>query len=342
MARISSSRFRPGPRLALLQTDFRQELKNHPDFRVIMATLERLVIKAGEQTPRPDLIVWPETSYPVGMVRIDPELPESEFRTQAYRFDPEMTVSDWRDRHDRGMQELPAFAALFDRPMVVGTSSYHFRPGGMDRLNSAIVVRPSAIDAVGYHKQALVPFGEYIPFVETLPWLLKFTPYTDGYIPSLSFGNGPRTLNIDGTRYAPIICFEDTIPHIVLGFFADNRPDVLLNLTNDGWFRGTAEHQAHLAISVFRSVECRTPMARAVNTGISALIDGNGRIRKTMARETSGVLTVEVPLDGRSSLYIRFGDWLPLTCLAITIGLFPLAVVRLLRSPPLAQVNIVG
>ena len=85
---------------------------------------------------------------------------------------------------------------------------------------------------------------------------------------------------------------------------------MLINLSNDGWFHGSAELDMHLAIGVFRAIENRVPLARAVNTGLSALVDGNGEIRESLAKECKGVLSVTVPLDRRTSYYSQWGDWL--------------------------------
>ncbi len=338
--RLSTARFRPGPRLALLQTDFPQVLKNGTSIEAILTTLNRLVHKALDQSPRPDLIVWPETSYPIGIVQIDPALSVSRFTQLIHQLDPDSTPMNWRDRQEAGLMGLKTLTEEGGVPMLVGTATYDFRTSGLARYNSAVLFEPGRPALVSYHKQALVPFGEYIPFVESMPWLLKLTPYTDGYVPSLSPGSGPVLVKSQGVRYAPIICFEDTIPQVVRAYFDPRRtsqPDVLTNLTNDGWFRGTAEHRTHLAISVFRCVETRRPMVRAVNTGISALIDGNGRILDTLARETSGVLQIQVPLDDRRSLYAITGDWLPLLCLVSTILLFPLGIFSQRHPSVLAQ-----
>ena len=107
----------------------------------------------------------------------------------------------------------------------------------------------------------------------------------------------------------------------------------------------------HLAISVFRAVENRVPLARAVNTGISALVDGNGRIVERLAKgggpiARDEVLTVRVPLDDREALYSSWGDWLAWGCLAVSVGLVPIAIWRGLRgrhqTAPLAQSPLVG
>lgn len=344
--RLASSRFRPGPKVALLQTDFPQELGNGPKLAEVLSTIDRLVTIALKAPARPDLIVWPETAYPIGVVRIDPALSEGDFAAMARRIDPRSTPADWRDRRDRGSGELTMLADATAVPMLIGTATYDFGKSVADRYNSAVLFRPGSKEPESYHKQALVPFGEYIPFVEAMPWLLALTPYQDGYVPSLSPGRGPKVFSSNEVRYAPVICFEDTLPGTVRGFFAGdnagNPPDVLLNLTNDGWFRGTPEHGVHLAISVFRAVECRTPLARAVNTGISALVDGDGRILNTLEAETSGVLSVQVPLDPRGSLYLLAGDWLPAACLLVTLGVVLFGGMRIRQPALLAHPACVG
>jgi apolipoprotein N-acyltransferase len=87
------------------------------------------------------------------------------------------------------------------------------------------------------------------------------------------------------------------------------EPDVLVNLTNDGWFWGSSELDMHLACGVFRAVECRKPMLIAANTGFSAWIDGSGRIRCRGPRRDTAVLRVEPRADPRRSPYLIWGDW---------------------------------
>lgn len=344
--RLTTAPLRRGPRVALLQSDFPQELKNGIGMGEMLARLERLVVQAGHDEPRPDLIVWPETAYGLGFVTIDPGLSESALTRQVKRYLPESSPEDWRDRQARSTRELKALTDEFGIPMVIGAPSYEFAKTGLLRRNSAALFRPGGAVSEQYHKQALVPMGEYIPFLDAMPWLLALTPYTDGYVPSLTHGTGPLVFESAGVRYAPIICFEDTTPHLVrasaLAKSENGRPDILLNLTNDGWFRGSAEHQAHLAISVFRCVECRLPMARAVNTGISAIIGGDGRVIAQLPAQAEAVLSGFVPLDGRPSLYRLIGDALGLTCLIATIASLILSFVYPRRVASLAQAPIVG
>ena len=327
--RLAFSHFRKGPTLALIQTDFPQELKNTASAEEVLDTVGRLVGEAMHAEHPPDLIVWPESSYPPGVVRIDPKTSPEAFVRQAEQLGHGLTPAQWQKRRDETDADLRRVADMNRIPMMVGTITYDFSDLGLNKYNSAILVEPDRAIQHRYHKQSLVAFGEYIPFLKVLPILLRLTPFTDGYVPSLSAGLRPISMESRGVRYAPLICFEDTVPDLARqSASGKNPPDVLVNLTNDGWFRGSPEHQAHLAVSVFRSVECRVPLARAVNTGISALIDGDGRIRETIPRETTRVLNVSVPLDDRSSLYLAGGDWLPLGCSAVTLGLIPLAFLR--------------
>ena len=106
------------------------------------------------------------------------------------------------------------------------------------------------------------------------------------------------------------------------------QPDLLINLSNDGWYPGSSELEMHLAIGVFRTIEHRVPLARAVNTGFTALIDGNGEIRARLPKNVEDQLVVQVPLDDRTTWYSRWGDWLGVSCLAVTIGWIPMGLVR--------------
>src|SRR5205807_499391 len=125
--------------------------------------------------------------------------------------------------------------------------------------------------------------------------------------------------------------YEDTDPSLARQYVApgdEPAVDFLLNLSNDGWFNGTSEHEEHLAICRFRAVECRRSVARAVNMGISAVIDGNGRVTALAgatwaeSKKVAGVVTATVPIDRRGSVYTAWGDWLPAACwLLIGAGL---------------------
>ena len=121
-------------------------------------------------------------------------------------------------------------------------------------------------------------------------------------------------------RAAPSICYENVLSHFIRrqvnSLAADGKePDLLINLTNDGWFWGSNELDLHLMCAVFRAVECRKPFLVAANTGFSASIDGDGRVLQQGPRHAKGMLVVEPQLDQRRSWYLEHGDWFAGTCL---------------------------
>ena len=239
----------------------------------------------------PDLIVWPETMFPMGYVEIEDGLDRAEFARQVASINPDGSPPWWRRRAAEGPEILGQWVELTGVPMLFGINTYHFRREGLGRYNTALLMRPGGGGVQMYHKLHLVPFGEYVPLVETVPWVLALTPFDADRMPGLQPGPGPTALEVGPWRLAAAICFEDSVPQVARALVAgngDRPPDVLLNLSNDGWFRGTAAHRLHLANSVLRAVELRVPVARAVNTGISAVIDGDGRVLEALARGGRG------------------------------------------------------
>lgn len=335
-ARMQTAAFRPGPRIALLQSNIRQELKMARDEQVILATYARLIEKARADPKKPDLIVWPETSYPYRYIRIDPTVAEARMAEMIRKVAPSDTPDLWRKAMSLVADGLHDWTNHAGVPMLIGATTNDVTPNGLNRYNSALLFRPGSREVDSYHKLHLVPFGEYVPLLQTLPWLTRLTPYNGDFVPSLTFGPGPSWFDLNGLRYSTAICFEDSVPEVTRRFFAEapkgHQPDVLLNISNDGWFQGSAELDTHLAVCVFRAVENRVPIARAVNTGISALIDGNGRIRTRLGKLKEGLLTVDVPLDDRRSFYSATGDWFALGCLAMAIGFLPVARIKSRRE----------
>jgi apolipoprotein N-acyltransferase len=330
--RVSNAPFRDGPTLALLQSNIERRHKLKGDPQKIIARFAALVEQAVAQRKLPDLIVWPETAYPYGYIAIDSKIVPATLERQVHSISPTIAVDKWVEGKKAIEDELHQWADMTKAPMLVGISFYDHRLGSLEKFNSAILFSPEVAQIHFYHKMHLVPFGEYIPFIDIMPWLSILTPYHGGRLPRLSFGHEPGLIPLKDYLLAVTICFEDTVPQVINRFFdgtaGTRQPDVLVNLSNDGWFHGSAELDMHLAIGAFRAVEHRVPLARAVNTGFSALVDGNGEIQSYLAKDTEGVLAVTVPLDDRQSLYSRLGDWLGLSCLAVTIGLVPLGIFR--------------
>jgi apolipoprotein N-acyltransferase len=318
--RLTTAQFRPGPRLALLQSNIQQvyDLEKRLSEEQILAVYRGLIETLAERPEVPDLIVWPETSYPYGFVQVHPQLGPEELLRQIKRLHPDGTIAMWRDKDERVRHQLHGWTDHIGIPMMVGSVLYDFTPKGISRYNAAILFQPGQKAVQSYAKLRLVPFGEYVPLLETLPWLTILTPYRGERVPTLAHGIAPSWFELKGYRLAAAICFEDTLPDVVRRFFAEapggRQPDLVLNLSNDGWFQWSEELETHLASSVFRAVEHRVPLARAVNTGISALINGNGSIYAQLPKNTGQVLCGVVLLDDRTSFYSAWGDWLARLC----------------------------
>ncbi len=288
--RRSQAKFEPGPRVAMIQGNFVSSMKHdESEHSKIFTTHDVLTGYAVRH--KPDIILWPETMFRWPLVDADPDLSEDDLRRVA----PNVPVESWRDPYVRN--SLTEMSQRSGASMVIGLDRFQADPSGLKHFNSAALITPDRGVISSYDKMHRVIFGEYIPLKETFPWLAGFTPMPEDF--GISAGRGPVSFlcgNLPGRVWnvAPIICFEDTVPHLVRDVvrkcdLRDHhnryRPDVahlacLLNLTNDGWFHGSSELDQHLITASFRAVECRMPMVRAVNTGISAVIDGDGVIRE--------------------------------------------------------------
>lgn len=195
-----------------------------------------------------------------------------------------------------------------------------------DVFNSAYFLNPAGEWSGVYHKRQLVIFGEYIPLVDYLPFVKWFTPITGGY----TSGREIRRFRFEQTQIAPLICFEDTFPHHVREH-VDVDTDLLVNLTNDGWFGQSAAQWQHLASAAFRSVENGLPLLRCCNNGITCWFDANGAMRDIF-RDASGseygggFINWEIPFAsakarGAATFYNRNGDWFGWSCVGVTVVL---------------------
>lgn len=155
-----------------------------------------------------------------------------------------------------------------------------------------------------YDKHHLVPFGEYLPLKNLLRavGLSQLAPFEEGFTP----GAGPRTLSVGGPSFSPLICYEAIFPGAIHP--KDNRPEWLVTVTNDAWFGDTSGPRQHLDQARLRTIETGLPMARAANTGISALIDARGVYRERLKLYTSGRIDAALPAPLAPTLYARAGD----------------------------------
>jgi len=222
--------------------------------------------------PRPDLVIWPETAVPILLEDAGPMLAQ--------------------------------IGAAVGAPVLLGIQRFE----GMRLMNSALVIGPDGAQRGLYDKHHLVPFGEYVPFGDLMA---KFGIY--GFAASegqgYSAGPGPLLLDLGPKigRALPLICYEAVFPQDVNA--APERPDLLVQITNDGWFGEISGPYQHLVQARFRAIEQGLPMVRVANTGVSAMIDPQGRVTAEIGLNTAGWVDAALSEPKGPTLYGRTGDW---------------------------------
>jgi apolipoprotein N-acyltransferase len=289
-------------------------------------------LRARDEHPDLDLVIWPESMFTAGLPDLIVEgdvapPPEAGMTATEYQDRLRKVTTHFENKSFDVSQHVNTLVQGDDVrrlqvALLVGTETLHYDSQPPRRYNSAILIDPSGQVVDRYYKMHRVMFGEYVPLGDLLPWLYKLTPLPEG----LTAGDSPRVFSVAGFRLSPSICFESTVPHLIRRQVAEltrqnAAPDLLVNVTNDGWFWGSNALDLHLACGVFRAVENRRPFLVAANTGLSAFVDGNGRIVRQSPRRATDRIYAEVRRDGRHGLYQIAGDWPAAACLAFCLGL---------------------
>ena len=194
-------------------------------------------------------------------------------------------------------------------------------------------MNPSGEVKQRYFKMHRVMFGEYIPLGDWLPWIYSLTPMSSG----LTAGERPETFVVNQVTFAPNICFESTVPHLIRGQLKeltnqDRRPDVMVNVTNDGWFWGSSILDLHFACGVFRAVENGRPHLIAANPGISGWVDAKGRLLHKSPRRERDVIIAEVESSNIQTLYGRVGDVLAWMCVSACLLALGIEIIEIRRN----------
>lgn len=185
-------------------------------------------------------------------------------------------------------------------------------------FNSLYAFGPNGAPLAVYDKSHLVPFGEYVPFAGLLK-RLGITKLTEGEL-GFTSGNGRHLYAVPGApAITPLICYEAIFPGAVTA--PEGRPGWFVNVTDDSWFGPWAGPAQHLLTARMRTIEEGVPMARAANTGISAMIDARGRITGKLGLNQVGVIDMPLPVALAATPYSRFGDWGFVVLLIIGAGL---------------------
>lgn len=284
-------------RVGFVQGNVPQDLKFDPEeAHGILETylnLTAFLAGGGAGNGCPDIILWPETATGTGIFQ------------------------------DRALTEAVS-ATMRDARFSLMMGSIDVEKGRF--YNSAVLFLPQEGGYRVYRKERLVPFGEFVPLRGWMPWLANLAGMPGDYSP----GDGSDAVMEAPAESGPVdmgllICFEDTLPGLARRR-AEMGARVLVNLTNDGWFRDSPGAWLHVANAVFRCIETGLPMVRCANTGVSCVIEPTGRIPEIPLRDgdrvvgLSGAFAREVllPVPPGPTPYMRWGHLFPLCCLALT------------------------
>ncbi|MDQ2868348.1 MAG: apolipoprotein N-acyltransferase [Verrucomicrobiota bacterium] len=267
---IHTSKNRPPTRvlhIAAIQAGIPREEKFDPSFTdKIFAKFQRLTEIAEQTSAHLDLIIWPESALPAPV------------------------LSD-----QRSFDFVSGLARSANVDFLIGSID-------VDRehvYNAAMLFAPDAPVQL-YHKIHLVPFGEYVPLRHSFP---LFATIAGDQVPEdFNFGTDYTVFQLSGdrARVAPLICFEDTVGELARQFVLRGA-QLLVTVTNDGWFLRSAGSRQHLANAIFSSVELRRPMVRAANTGVTCFVNDLGRVTQIL-RDDRGSIFEEGTLVGEANI----------------------------------------
>ena len=230
----------------------------------------------------PDLIVWPESPAP--------------FQTN----DPIFQTA------------IGQLAQQSNAWLVIGSI-------GVDNAqtfyNSASLIAPSGAWEGRYSKIHLVPFGEYVPF----PSVFSFASGLTQAVGNFSRGTARAPLQAGDKKLGVFICYESIFPNEVRQL-VDQGGQVLINISNDGWYGDTGAWAQHLNQARVRAIENQRWLLRATNTGLTASIDPYGRVVAQLPRKTRAALAAPYALTNVTTFYSRHGDWFAYMCAIISVG----------------------
>lgn len=255
---------------------------------------------------RPELIIWPETATP-GFVLKDINL----------------------------LQRITHLIREANTYFLIGSSEYPKLQKGPSKFgkfgNTALFFSPDGKVVGQYLKIRLLPFGEYLPYEETVPWSWIDVPKVNPTLPGGEF----TIFQCSTFRFGTPICWENLFPELPREF-VKRGAQFLANITNEAWFDRSVGPQHYVISSVFRAVENRIYVVRCANTGVSCFIDPHGRITGKVQKDgkdtlIEGYLTRPVYLSDERTFYTRHGDVFAYLCLLISVVMTGVSLVGVKR-----------
>jgi len=273
-------------RISLVQGNIPQDIKWDPAFvEATVVVYERLTRSVANHGT--DLVIWPESALPL--------------------FYQDDAVYAGR---------LRAMAKELETSLLFGSPAYEREKGRVRYLNSAFLITAEGRDGGRTDKLHLVPFGEYVPLGKLLPFVSKMVVGIGDFVP----GKALKPLQTNVGPVGVLVCFEGIFPELSRRYVAAGSR-LLVNITNDAWFGRSSAPWQHLAMTVFRAVENRVPVARAANTGVSTFISSRGETEQATDLFVEAATRGEVRLgSGRPTIYGRVGDLFAWVCLLASCG----------------------
>jgi len=268
---------------ALVQGNVDQGLKWDSRYRwSIIDRYRSMSLEAAQE--KPDLIVWPEAATP--FFYQEPGQPR---------------------------ELVSALPRQTGAHLLFGSPAYEYRDEERVSFNSSYLLDPDGRELGRSDKVHLVPFGEYVPLKPLLPFVNKLVVGIGDFKPG-----DLQPLALNGSELGVLVCYEAIFPELAREY-VNRGADLLVNITNDAWFGRSSAPWQHLAMSRFRAIENRVWMARAANTGVSALIGPSGRVVVQGGLFNEQIVKGDVGLGARPTLYRALGDVLPWGCLLLTV-----------------------
>jgi apolipoprotein N-acyltransferase len=244
-----------------------------------------------EKPVTPDVIIWPESPAP------------------------------FLDKDPRLLTPLRDLAVYMHAPVIAGTTSLDAHGDRFDMYNSALFVRPDGTVAGRYDKIHLVPWGEYIPFKNFFSFAKNLTQQAG----DMTHGWRRVVFSSGGHRFGVFICYEEIFGDEIR-LFAKQGAQVLVNISNDGWYGDTCAPWQTLNMSRMRAIENRRWLLRDTNTGITTVIDPYGRLTASVQRHALTSLAARYGYRSDQTFYTIHGDLFAYLCGIITLGIIAVTV----------------
>ncbi len=264
----------PVSSVGIVQGNIDQSVKWDPQYQSQTVDTYLKLSKAIVEAKQTDILIWPETALPLF-------------------YQDNSTLS----------RRVDSFIQTTETPLITGAPAYKRNASGDAILyNRAYLIVPHDSTTVSYDKQHLVPFGEYVPLKQYLTFISKLAHGIGDFEP----GSNSAPLRTGHLAMGMLICYEAIFPELAQAR-VESGANVLVNISNDAWFGKTSAPRQHLELTMLRAVEQGRYILRATNTGISTVIDANGRLQTTTPLfEASSIYYDHVPPLTEQTVFHRF------------------------------------